>query len=212
MASDRQTIRVRLKRRLANRTDLTSAQLDEYLNAGLLELSTRLVIPDLQTRVTTSTLTAGSNTLAYPSAMIAIDHIRNTTKDWELFRIDWLTIRAIKLTTGDPRQWSPYGRTIYFDRLAATSDALDILGQIRPTWAAADAAAHGLQDEYEYGIELLAAAHAHRDLGELAKAVAVESSEFDPWTRRNKFPRLTQGVAPIMSGIQPILTGYEGIN
>lgn len=212
MAADRQTIRVRVKRRLSNRSDLTDAQLDEYLNAGILELSTRLVIPDLQVRDTSATLTATSNTVSYPSGMVSVDHIRNTTKDWELYRIDWTTIRAMKLVSGDPRQWAAYGRTIYLDRLASTADALDIFGQRRPSWGAANGAAHGLQDEYEYGIELLAAIHAHRDLGESTKAAITETGEFEPWVRRNKFPRLTQGAAPLMSGIQPVLTGYEVVN
>jgi len=215
MATARSTLRTRLKLRLANRDDLTSAQLDTYLNAGLLELATRLEIPDLRTRVTTSVLTVGVNTLTYPTAMIAIAHIWNTTKGWEIGKTEWPRIRGIKLVSGDPRLWAAWGKTIYFNKLSSTADALDIIGQVRPTWAAADASLPGIDDEYEYGLLLLAAAQAHRDIGEAEKADRIDDplrGEFAVWSARNRFNIVAQESVPTRDTLTVQLSGYDGVS
>lgn len=214
MAMARSTLRTRLKLRLANRDDLTSAQLDAYLDAGLLELATRLEIPNLRTRVTTSTLTATSNTLSYPTAMIAVVHIWNTTKGWEIGKTEWPRIRGIKLVSGDPRLWAVWGKTIYFNKNATSADALDIIGQVRPTWAAADASTPGIDDEYEYGILLLAAAQAFRDLGESEKADRIDSptGEIAVWTARNRFNIIAQESVPTRDTLTVQLQGYDGVS
>lgn len=218
MATARSTMRTRLLYKAANRSDLTNAQLDEWLNAGLMDLCSRIRVRQMETRDISKTFTLASNTLTFPTNMIAILHIRNSSTDQPLERIAWPAYRLIRVVSGTPRLWTVFGTTVYFDKLATTTDSLDIFGYNQPSWAAGDAATPGIDDQLEYGIELLAAAHMFRDTDNEAKAAVIENpaqpgaGTFWNWVRSNRLPTLTAGTAARSNAAIRVRTeGYEGL-
>ena len=211
-------MRTRLRYRLSNRTDLTNAQLDQWLDAGLLDLASRIRIRQLETMDSTKTFTVGSNEVTFPTNMIAVLDIRNTTSDLPLDYMDWPRFRQLKITSGTPRQWTVYGVKMLFDHLAIAADSLSLFGVSQPSWASGDSATPGIDDQLEYGIELLAAAHGFRDIGQEAKAALIENpvqpgtGQLWTWIRSNKLPTVLQGFANRShQGIQVIMDGYEVI-
>jgi hypothetical protein len=218
MAAARSTMRTRLKYRMSNRSDLTNAQLDAWLDAGLLDLTSRIRSRQQESTDATKTFTIGANTVTMPTTMIAVLDIRNTTLDQPLDYTEWTKYRKLKITSGTPRIWSVWGTTLYFDKNATAADALSMFGIILPTWAAADASVPAIDDQLEYGIELLAAAHGFRDIGEETKAGLIENplqpgvGQFWAWVRANRLPRLLQGMASQSKpGIAVRLDGYDGV-
>jgi hypothetical protein len=201
---------------MSNRTDLTDALKDQWLDAGLLDLASRIRIRQLETRDSSKTFTIGSNEVSFPTSMVAALDIRNTTSDLPLDYIEWPRFRQLKITAGIPRQWTVYGAVILLDHASTTSDALSIFGVSQPTWAAGPTATPGIDDQLEYGIELLAAAHAFRDTSQERKAALIENpdspgtGQFWTWVRANKLPTLLQGFGSRTGrGIPVIMTGYE---
>jgi hypothetical protein len=214
----RSALRTRLKYRLGNREDLGDARLDEWLNAGLLDLAGRLFIRDLEVIDTTKTFTVSSNSVTFPTDMIAVTNIRNTTTDRPLNFLEKSRFRQIKVTDGTPRQWTVIGTTIFLDRNAEATDALSLMGVQNPTWAAPDASPPPVDPGYEYGILLLAALQAFRDIGDTTRAILIEDSrtpnagEFHVWRRNAKLPPLIQGMADRrQSGVMVDMTGYQVI-
>lgn len=218
MATARSTLRTRLKYRMSNRSDLTNAQLDDWLNGGLLDLCSRIRVRQLEGIDTSKVFTIGSNTLTMPTTMIAVLDIRNTTLDQPLDYTEWTRYRKLKITSGTPRIWAVWGTTLHFDKNATAADALSMFGILVPVWAAADGSLPPVDDQLEYGIELLAAAHGFRDIGEEAKAMLIENptqpgvGQFWAWVRANRLPRLIQGMATQSKpGIMVRLDGYDGV-
>lgn len=218
MATQRTDFRTRIKYRASNRSDLTNAQLDQWLNAGFLDMQMRIRLRQSEAIDTSKTFTVGVNTVTFPTNMIAVLHVRNTTDDRPMEYIDWTEYRRLRIVSGDPTLWTTWGTTIYLDKLATTTDALSIFGISQIAWAAGDSATPGVDDQLEYGIELLAAAHMFRDLGQPEKAALIENpmspgvGEFWVWVRANRHPRLIQGLASrTHAGFHPVLTGYDGL-
>lgn len=212
-------MRTNLKFRLANRTDITNAQLDTWLNEGLLDLATRVRVRQLETEDATKVLVAGAHTVTMPTNMIAALDIRNATQNIPMLYIEWTKLRQIRIVTGTPRQWSVWGGTIYLDKDASAADSLNIFGIIRPSWGAGDAATPGIDDELEYGIYLLAAKHAWVDLGDIDRANMIEDAqrpgtgEFWVWVRANKLPTVQQSMAnQFRQGVQVRMEGYGVID
>ncbi len=219
MAAARSTLRTRLKYRMSNRSDLTNAQLDAWLDAGLLDLVSRIRSRQQESIDTSLTFSVGSNTLTMPSTMIAVLDIRNTTLDQPLDYTEWTKYRKLKIVSGTPRVWSVWGTTLHFDKLATAANALSLFGITTPSWAAADGSLPPVDDQLEYGIELLAAAHGFRDIGEEGKASLIDNptqpgvGQFWAWVRANRLPRLLQGMASQSKpGIQVRLDGYSGVD
>jgi hypothetical protein len=214
MALQRSDARDSIKYRLGERTDLTDARLDNWLDEGLTELSTRIVIGNLETTNTTKAFTIGEATVSFPTTFVAITHIYNTTKGRPLHGpIEYHRLRDIALVSGEPRQWAARANTIHLDRLADSADSLDIAGQVRPTWSSADSDTPGVDAEYEYGIKLLATLHAARDLGHVVLERKIEdprtgAGEFALWVSQNNFPIITQALAPPADGMTVNLSGY----
>ena len=219
MASQRSVLRTKVRYRMSNRTDLTSAQLDQWLNDGLIDLCSRVRVRQQEGTDTSKTFTVGSNTVAMPTTMVAVLDIRNTTLDQPLDYIEWTVHRKLKITSGTPRIWTVWGTTMYFDKNATTANALSMFGILVPVWGAGDTATPPIDDQLEYGVELLAAAHGFRDIGEEAKAAMIENpmqpgtGQFWAWVRANRLPRLIQGMASQSKPIVQVrLDGYDGIS
>lgn len=213
---DRTEMQRRLKFRLRNRTDL-AAELNRWLNDGLLELATKVKIRQLDGLDATKTFTNGSSTVTFPTNMVAVLDIRNTTQDRPLNYIEWPKYRQIKVLSGEPRQWTVYSTTIYLDRLANSTDALSISGQLIPNWGSLGTDTPGIDDQLIYGVELLATCRAWRDLGQSNLAAKIDNpdqpgvGEFWSWIRSNRIPQLHQGMAFRQRPSFMIAPSYDGL-
>lgn len=88
MATARSTFRTNLTYALGNRSDLTNARLDAWLNEALLDMSSKIRIRNLEVRDTTQVLSTLSNRLPLPATVLVPLHIRNTTQDRPLDYMD----------------------------------------------------------------------------------------------------------------------------
>lgn len=215
-STQRSTLRTTLRYRLGNRDDLTNAKLDEWLDRGLRELSTRVFIRDLEVIDTTRSFTNGVNTVTFPANMVAVTDIRNTVTDLPIEFIEKSRWRQLKILAGTPRQWTVIGTTIYLDKLATSTDNLSIMGIVSHSWGAADSATPPCDPQYEYGLLLMSALVAFRDLGDSARAALIENpaqpgvGEFGVWMVSSKLPPLVQGMANRrQSGVTMDMTGYQ---
>lgn len=217
MALSRTSARAQVKYRLGERSDLTTARLDNWLTDGATELAARLFIGNLEDTDVTRQFTPGSSTVAFPTDFVAITHIFNTTKGYALRSMDWIRLRDINIIPGEPRIWATRKNTIYLNKKAESADALDIAGQKRIVWGGNDPDTPGIDVEYEYGIILLATLHAARDLGNTKVAMEIENpqlggaGEFRTWVRENNFPLIAQGLQPVDDGVWANLEGYSVI-
>lgn len=214
--TSRANLRNALRYRLGNRDDLTISKQDEWLDRGLRELSTRVFIRDLESIDTTRSLTNGSNTVLFPINMVAVTDIRNTVTDLPIEFIEKSRWRQLKITAGTPRQWTVVGTTIFLDKFATSNDNLSIMGVLAHTWSLADGGTPPCDPQYEYGLLLMAALVAFRDLGDSARAALIENpaqpgtGEFHVWKLASKLPPLIQGMANRrQSGVTMDMTGYQ---
>lgn len=214
--TQRTSLRSSLQFRLGNRTDLGNAKLDDWLDRGLTYLSTRVFIRDLEGIDTSKQFTVANNSLSFPTNMIAITDIRNTTTNLPLEFIEKSRFRQLRIGDGAPRLWTVIGTTIYFDKNPTANDSLSILGVSTHTWAAADGATPPCDPQHEFGLLLCAALIGLRDLGDSQRAALIEapdgSGEFPMWVRMTKLPPLIQGMANRrQSGVSIDMASYEGI-
>lgn len=215
-STTRSSLRSSLQYRLGNRTDIGDTRLDEFLDRGLTLLSTKVMIRDLETLDTSLTMTVSDNSLAFPTNMVAIIDMRNTTKDRPIEFIEKSRFRQIKIVSGEPRQWTVIGTNIYFDRTPESADALSILGVSTHSWGAADGATPPIDPEYEYGLLLCSALIGFRDLGDSQRAALIENidgtGELPIWVRTSKLPPIKQGLANRRtSGVIVEMEGYRVI-
>ncbi len=131
--------------------------------------------------------------------------------------MEYTEYRTLRIQTRRPTRWTTLGTTFYFDATPDAADTISISGITRPAWGSGDSGAHGLDDEYEYGIHLLAQAHAWRDLGYDEKALLLDNpaqpgtGAFWVWARANRFPPLMQGMSPRQSAVLMDLSRYDGL-
>lgn len=199
--TQRDAFRNRITYRAGNRSDLTDAQKDQWLDGGMHDLSLSLRIRQLEDVDTSKSFVVADNTMTLPTDAVAVLHIRNSTEDQPLTHIPWTRFEKIRIVDGTPRLWTNIGETLYFDKNPTATDSLRMIVVKQHNWGGTGSSTPPIDAQFDYGLELLAALHMFRDLGSEAKAELIESSQqprtgqFWSWVQANRHPILVQGLA-----------------
>lgn len=209
----RAQIRAALQRRLP-RTELTTADYDRWIDNGLLDLCTRRVHIHALERVGTTILSvANQPDYARPLGSFSILYLEDTTNQRVLTRFpggfeEYLRAKqnAPTAQANDvPSHFAEWGESFYVFKLPPVSNINWVpYVYVRPTLAATDGASPDIPDEWHYAIELIAAEHGFRDLGDEERADKV-AEEFARWlgmrdTTRRQTARFN---VPRAGGVRP---------
>lgn len=191
-------LRTLLTRRLAFRTDLTTADIDTYLDQGLLDLATlRMQLRSLEGTANPITSTVG--TISYPiptgaPPVFAILHLEDTVNKFVLYRFpggmhDFLIAKQASQANGVPRFFIEFGPNFYVG--PQPPDGTSIWSPYiynRPSMGSDPSNSPNIESELHYGVALLAAEHAFRDIGDEERANNC-ATEFQGWLSGRDTPR-----------------------
>lgn len=197
-------LRDALKRRLGNRSDVTTALLDLYLDQGLFDLATkRVILPSLET--TAAAISSAVNVGVYPrptvdsQAVFVILHLEDTTNKRVLTRFEggfseYLAAKANEQTStaAIPSRFVEFGDKFHVlptPQVATISWTPYVYK--RPFLGTADAAIPNIEPEWHMAIIYFATAFGFRDLGDEVRAVEAEGV-FDRWFAARDTPKRAQ--------------------
>lgn len=204
----RTTLRSDLLFRLGNRTEITTTQLDNWLNDGLLDLTTtRVHLRSLESSTTAYTTSPNESNRVLPAGAFSLTQVEDLTNLFVLSRFPgewreylWAKQRA---TPGKPIYFIEYGGSRYwYPQIDAAYSLIDHF-YARPTFGPNPGDSPNIESEWHYGIELVSAEHAFRDLGDRERAQEVVG-EFQVWLAGRDTPtrRTRRGNVPA-HGIRP---------
>jgi hypothetical protein len=189
--STRLQMRTALKRRIP-RTDIVDADFDKYINDGLLDLcTTRVWLRSLEYQGSAVATTVGGTQYPLETTFFALTFVEDTTNKRVLERFDggfreFLDAKQ-NAQNGKPTRFVEFGSNFY---ILDPPDAIITLvpyGYRRPLLASGDSSTPNIEEEWHYAIELVAAEHVFRDLGDEERAAAA-SQEFDKWLVKRDTP------------------------
>ncbi len=184
-------LRTNLKAKLRNRIT-TNATLDTYINDGYFDFTGRINLPELRSTKIYAAIIDPTKTLAYEANMIAILDAHNDTNDigmkWEPYN---LFRERTALVTTSGFLWSTFNRTIHIHPTPEVATVFSVTYQFQPTALSDSNLTPVIHDQFRYGIELLAAVHAWRDLGEpdLSDQIMVQYQE---WVAQRQLTNLVE--------------------
>lgn len=202
--STRLQIRNALKRRITLRTDLTDPDYDKWIDDGLLDLATRRVElrslqgssfagPDITISQTSFTIpTTAPATIFSLNAIVvyetsATDGATLIPWDGTFQMIVDAQVRSQGVGLGRPAFYLVYGTSVMLWPIADKTYHTLLFPYYRPALASAESSLPSIELEWHYAIELIAAEHAWRDLGDEERAAAAES-EFSAWLAMRDTP------------------------
>ena len=184
--STRAQMRSALQRRVP-RSELLAADYDKWLDDGLLDLCTRRVHIHTLERAA-SPITSVANQAAYsrPTNSFSILYIEDTTNARVLSRFaggfeEYLQTKRNATTDPVPTMFTEFGSSFYVHRAPSVSTITWVpYVYVYPTLGSADTSVPDIPADWHYAVELVAAEHAFRDLGDEERAAAL-AQEFDRW-------------------------------
>lgn len=196
--STRVQVRTAVRRRIGNRptTEFSDADLDKWLDDGLLDFATRRVhLRSLEALDTPVVASVGVSSYAIPSTVFSILYLEDTANSRVLRRFpgsfsDFLEASQ-NADNGIPSQFIEFGTNFYVGpEIPQASDLPTWQPYVynRPTWAAPDASLPNIESEMHYGVELIATIHGFREIGDEERA-AVTEQEFQAWLGQRDTPR-----------------------
>ena len=204
----RTILRSDLLYRLGNRTEITTTQLDQWLNDGLLDLTTKRV--HLRSLEATGDLyVTGVNEVsrALPATAFALMEVEDQTSKFVLSRFpgewrEYLWARQ-KVSPGHPVYFIEFaGSRYWYPQTDAAYSMVDYF-YARPTFGPNPGDSPNIEAEWHYAIELVAAEHAFRDLGDLERA-QLATQEFGSWLAGRDTPtRRTRRTTIPPHGVRP---------
>lgn len=194
----RADLRTLLQRRLAFRTDLATSDFDSYLDQGLLDLATlRMQLRSLEG--SSAPISSSAGTISYPiptgtPPVFAILHLEDTVNKSVLYRFpggmhDFLIAKQASQSNGVPRFFVEFGANFYVG--PQPPDGTSVWTPYiynRPSMGTDPASVPNIESELHYGIALLGAEHAFRDVGDEDRANNV-MQEFQAWIAGRDTPR-----------------------
>jgi len=166
---------------------LAASDYDHWLDEGLLDLCTRRVhIHSLERAATSITSTAGTAAYSRPPGSFSIMFLEDATNQRILSRFpggfeEYLQAKRNATTDPTPTMFAEFGPNFYVWRTPSVDTIVWVpYVYLYPTMAAADTSVPDIPSDWHYAIELVAAEHAFRDLGDEERAMAV-AGEFDRW-------------------------------
>jgi hypothetical protein len=212
--SDRAALRSALLDRVASRTDATVAKLDKWLNDGLLDLGTRRIhIRELETVGTPVSSSVGTAAYSLDSGddSFYIRYIEDTTNlrvldRWPGTFQSYLKAKQNEAPTVDtvPTFFLEHGNQFFvFNTPQVATINWTPYIYVRSSMGVASNAVPNINEEWHYGIEILAAAHAFKDVGDEERAIAAEV-EWNAWlAQRDTARRGSKRFNIPVRGIQP---------
>lgn len=206
--ANRTTLRANLLYRLGARTEITSAQLDQWLNDALLDLTTKRVhLRSLEAVADPFTTAANEVSRALPATAFSLMEVEDQTSKFVLSRFPgewreflWARQRA---TPSHPVYFIEYGGSRYWYPVPDASYTMVDYFYARPTFGANPSDSPLIEAEWHYAIELIGAVHGFRDLGDLDRSARAEA-EFQAWLTQRDTPtrRTRRGTVPA-HGVRP---------
>jgi hypothetical protein len=206
--STRTVLRADLLYRLGNRTELTTTQLDNWLNDGLLDLCTkRIHLRSLETVADPFTTTANDTSAPLPANAFSLMYVEDQTNKFNLYRWpgewwEYLWARQ-NASPGPPKYFIEYGgNRFWYPQVDGAYSIVDYF-YARPTFGANPGDSPNIETEWHYAIELIAAIHAFRDTGDLERSQSAET-EFQAWLAQRDTPtRRTRRMTIPSHGVRP---------
>jgi len=190
--STRLQIRNALKRRVP-RADLTDTDYDKWIDDGMLDLCTaRVHLRSLEAVGTNVVTTIGITSYVIQTDFFSIMFIEDSTNHRVLTRFnggfrEFLDSKQVA-PSGQPTRFVEFGPNFYVLDVPAGLYTLVPYGYKRPSFSVAgDSGVPNIEPEWHYPIELIAAQHAWRDLGDEERAASAES-EFQAWVAKRDTP------------------------
>ena len=184
-------LRTNLKAKLRNRIT-TNATLDIYINDGYFDFTGRLNLPELQATKTFASIIDPTKTIAYATDMTAILDAHDDTNDigmeWEPYN---LFRRRTALSTTSGFVWSTFNRIIHIHPTPSVATVFSVNYQFQPTALSDTNLTPVIHDQFRYGIELLAAVHAWRDLGEPDLSDQI-IQQYQEWAAQRQLTNLVE--------------------
>ncbi len=204
----RQTLRSDLLYRLGNRTEITFTQLDNWLNDALLDLTTKRVhLRSLETLGDVFVTGVNEVSRNLPSGAFSLIEVEDQTSKFILSRFpgewrEYLWARQ-RVSPGHPVYFIEFGGARYW--YPATDAAYSMVDYYyaRPTFGPNPTDSPNIESEWHYAIELIAAEHAFRDIGDMERS-QVASQEFTAWLAGRDTPtRRTRRTTVPPHGVRP---------
>lgn len=204
----RATLRADLLFRLANRPDVTTTQLDNWLNDALLDLTTKRVhLRSLETLAPSFQTAANDISAALPTGAFALIEVEDQTSKFVLSRFpgewrEYLWARQ-NASPGHPVYFIEFGGSRYWYPQVDGVYTIQDYYYARPTFGPNATDSPNIETEWHYAIELLGAVHGFRDLGDLDRSARAEQ-EFQAWLQQRDTPtRRTRRTTVNAHGIRP---------
>lgn len=186
----RNALKLRIPRAATSGGDISDAQYDSWINDGLLDLATRRVqLRSLEGIATTGTLSANVYQYPIPTTSptifaitdLALPDVGFVLQYWNgSFNTMLQSLIAVGATTGTPKQYIVRGNYFYVFPSPDTTYTYSLYPYYRPSLGSGDTAVPSIEEEWHYAIQLVAAEHAWRDLGDDERAAGAEN-EFGAW-------------------------------
>ncbi len=203
----RAELRLLLKRRLGNRSDVTDSVADLYLDQGILDLTTvRVSLRSLELVGTPISTVANLDAYTYDSTAMAILYIEDTTNSRKLTRypggFDDYLLEKQSITAAKPSRFIEYGSKFFINEPDAVY-TLQPYYYLRASIGTADGASPTIEPEWHYPIILAASILALHDFGDDERAGSVEQ-ELSAWgARRDTARRITARFNRPSGGVRP---------
>ncbi len=196
--STRLQMRTAVQKRLGNRTDVTQADLDKWLDDALVDLTTRRVHIDELETVAPITTGIEVGVYSYPtSTTFAILYITDTTSGRILNQWDGTYESFLQANlahedapTDVATHHIEFGGKINLFPRPQDIRVLVVYFYSLPTMGAGDSAEPNINPEWHYPIEILAAKHGHHDLGDDVRADKEEQRWAEWLSQRDSSRRL----------------------
>lgn len=210
--ADRTALRAAVKRRLANRSDITDADLDRWLDDGLIDMTTqRIHIRELEAIGVPIASQVGVAAYTIPATAFSILYLVDTTNSRVLDRYpgtfeNFLRAQQAESPTTDdvPTHFIEFGSQFHVT-LTPQVTTINWTPYVYTyaVFTSETSAVPGIPAFYHYGLELVAAQHGFRELGDEERAQIAEQ-EWLSWlgkrdsARRQttRFNAPTRGVGP----------------
>lgn len=204
----RTVLRADLLYRLGNRTEITTTQIDQWLNDGLLDLTTKRVhLRSLETIAAPFQTAVNDITAPLPTGAFSLMFVEDQTNKFNLYRWPgelWEFLWARQnASPGPPKYFIEFGANrFWYPQIDGIYTIVDYY-YARPTFGPNPNDSPLIEQEWHYAIELVAAVHAFRDLADTERSQMAEQ-EFQAWLGQRDTPtRRTRRATVPSHGVRP---------
>lgn len=194
----RNALKLRIPRSTAAGGDISDAQYDSWIDDGLLDLATRrMQLRSLEGAPTTVALSAGTYQYLIPTSTptifaitdLAIPSVGVVLQYWNgTFNTMLQALIGVGAANAQPSQYIVRGAYFYVFPTPDTSYTAYLYPYYRPSFSVAgDSGIPTIEEEWHYAIQLIAIAHAWRDLGDDERAQGAEN-DFMAWLNLRDTP------------------------